>query len=333
MRNTKIIMILIVTIGLELNAQEFIDNKYFSDIFSRACNHITNLKTEPITIANTKSAFRAYIYGDYAPGGYGMTNVFYQNIPAAILNYGNRFEYAMYSQAFPEIFASRILEELEDIKEDFLDEYDDINAKWEVVENSKVLLTANYSYIDGGGAIQSRLHFLMQKSQALVSEIVKQNHFAKSDRQDEIEDMDLEYLSRLDLNILMPEEEFEDYVDENYSAKEGAYSYTLRDISVKVKNYGNYIELIYRNDLPANLNNEAALLEKMKEIANDNIPEGEPEISISTPDDSSDEIWIVAKYTFNKTFTGEDFVEYFEDFMSDFINEMDMEYEDLTEDL
>ena len=332
MKNTKIILFLILTIALELNAQEFIDNRSFSDLFGRACNHLVNLKTEQITIANTKSAFRAYIYGDYAPGGYGMTNVFYQNVPAVILNYGTRFEYAMYSQTFPEIFSERILEELEDVKEDFLDEYDDINALWDVVDNSKILITAKYSY-DGGGATESRLHFLFQKSQKLVTELVKQIHLAKSDYQDELEDVDLGYLSRFDLNSLMPNEEFESYVD-NYSVvKEGAYRYSLRDISVGVRNNGDNIEFVYINDLPSDIKDEASLIANMKKIAVDNMPDGDPEISVTNSNDGTEEIWIIAKYTFNKSFSGEDLVEYFDDFMSDFINEMDMEYEDLTEDL
>jgi hypothetical protein len=332
MKRINTTLFLFIIIAFQLNAQDYIDNKSFSDLFGRACNNILNLETESISIDGTQSAFRAYIYGEYAPGGYKMTNVFYLSMPAAILNYGNRFEYSMYSQKFPSMFATRIMEELEDIKEDFLEEYDDINAKWDVIENSQILLTAKYSY-DGGGATESRLHFLFQKSQKLVTELVKQIHLAKSDYQDELEDMDLGYLSRFDLNSLMPNEEFESYVDNYLVVKEGAYRYSLRDISVGVRNNGDNIELVYINDLPSDTKDEASLIASMKEIAIDNMPDGDPEISVTNSNDGTEEIWIVAKYRFNKSFSGEDLVEYFEDFMSDFINEMDMEYEDLIEDL
>lgn len=213
-------MLLLVTVfSGTLVGQEFIDVRSFSDILGRASNHLKNLTSESINIENTQSAFRVYIYGEYLPGGYGMTNVFYHNIPAVILNYGTRFEYAMYSQAFPTIFTERIIEELEDLKEDFLDEYDDINAQWQVIDN-KILITANYSY-DGGGATQSRLHYLMRHCQRLVAELIKIIHDAKNDRRDELEDMDLEYLSRFDLNFLMPEEDFEEYAKDDPSVKEG----------------------------------------------------------------------------------------------------------------
>jgi hypothetical protein len=115
--------------------------------------------------------------------------------------------------------------------------------------------------------------------------------------------------------------------------KEGAYRYSLRDISVGVRNNGDNIELVYINDLPSDTKDEASLIASMKEIAIDNMPDGDPEISVTNSNDGTEEIWIVAKYRFNKSFSGEDLVEYFEDFMSDFINEMDMEYEDLIEDL
>jgi len=143
----------------------------------------------------------------------------------------------------------------------------------------------------------------------------------------------LEYLSRMDLNFLMPEEDFEEYGHEDNSVKEGYYSYTLREISVKVRNFGTHLELVYSNILPSNPGQDKLAIEKMTEIANDNIPDGNPSIKVYIPENLPDDIWIVATYEFNKSFTGDDLINYFEDFMSDFINEIDMEYEDLLEDI
>ncbi len=331
----KIILINILSSIFLINtfSQDYMDDRYFSNVFSRSCNNMTNLETERITIDNTVSAFRAYIYGEYTPGGYGMTDVFYQYQPAAILNYGKRFSYAFYSPSFPAKFKDKILEELSDLKEEFLEEYDDMNANWQVVDNSKILLTAEYQYFDGGGAVENRLHFLMKSSERLSYQVIAQSHITMQDWKDELEDMHLEYLSRLDLNSLMPRENFEKYAKEDPNSKEGAFAYSLNEIDVEIRNYGDRIDLIYENVLPSDPGKDNFIIEKMLEIAKENIPEGNPQISVFIPEHDQDVIWVAATYIFDKSFTGDDFINYFDDFMSNFLEDMDSEFNDLLDDL
>lgn len=333
MLNKKIVAAFITIISLSLSAQEYVDARYFADIFGRACNNITYLKTEEITIENTVNAYRAYIYGEYAPGGYGMTDVFYEYTPSAFLNYGKYFTFAYYSPAFEPKFKDRLLGELEDIKEDYFDEYDDINATWDIDSNSKIYLTAQYFYNDGGGAIQERIHFLMDIAQHLAYKIKEQNVVIMYDWKDELEDIELEYLSRYDLNSLMPRENFEKYSKEDPNVAEGCYGYTLRDIDVEVRNFGNKMELVYEDFLPDDHVNDAVIVDQLKAYALENRPDGDPQIDVYIPENLPNNIWVVATYNYNKTFTGDDLIDYFDDFMDGFLDDMDSEYDDILDDL
>ncbi|MCF8241209.1 MAG: hypothetical protein K9J16_07470 [Melioribacteraceae bacterium] len=333
MVSNKVIVVFFLIFSFNIYAQEYVDARYFSDIFSRACNNVTNLKTEEIVIDNTVNAFRAYIYGEYAPGGYGMTDVFWEYTPSAFLNYGKYFTFAYYSPAFQPKFKDIILEELEDIKEDYIDEYDDINPTWVIDNNSKIYLTAKYFYNDDGGDIQDRIHFLMATAQRISYKIKEQNVITMYDWKDELEDIQLDYLSRYDLNSLMPNENFEKYAKEDAAVTEGSYGYTLRGIDVEVRNHGKRIELVYEDFLPDDHSNDASIVDKLKTYAQENKPEGNPQIDVLIPTDLPNNIWVVATYNFDKSFTGDDFIDYFDDFMDDFLDDMDSEFDDIIDDL
>lgn len=327
---------IILLLSCVLNAQiNYFGQSEFADIFGRTCHDMVNLPNEAINQPDVENAFRAIMIGQFEIPGYGVKEVFTIKQPAVIFNYGNRFEYAMYTQAIPPVFEERIFKELEDLKEDFYDEFDDINPDWSFADN-KILITAKYIYNDAsGGDIRERLLFLMKFSQDLVNAIITEDQMARIDRKHDLKDTDLEYLSRFDLNCLMPDEDFEDWAKEDPSTGEGAYGYSLNGIDVEIRNYGKSISLMWEGYLPGDINveQENSLKDKLLEIANENKPEGDPELSVIIPEDSPQNIRTVATYTFNKSFSGDDFIDYFEDFMDDFINTIDSEYDDLKEDL
>jgi hypothetical protein len=331
----KVNLLYLVLVSSVLARNNTFEKREFADIFGRACAAITNLPNEEVNNNSAVNSFRVLIIGQHNIAGYGVTEVITAKQPAAILNFGNRFEYAVITQSIPDIFQEKILEELEDYKEEFLEEYTDINPSWSF-ENNQIIITANYYYDDvDGGDIKNRLVYLMRLSQRVVTQILNQTIELKWDRKDDLEDMELEYLSRFDLNCLMPTEEFEEWAKDDSSVKEGVYGYTLRDIDVEIRNHGNRIELIYEDFIPANFDDEKIenLLSKLSAIANENKPEGNPSIEVIIPEDLSDNIWVKAEYSFNKTYTGEDFIGYFEDFMEDFLDEMNMEFDDLVDEM
>ncbi|MBL1213952.1 MAG: hypothetical protein HND52_11395 [Ignavibacteriae bacterium] len=336
MQKYVLLSVMLVIITTSITAQvNFFNQRDFADAFGRACGKIKNLPNEPISQPNTQNAYSAVIIGQHEYPGYGVVEVLTIKQPAVILNYGNRFEYAMLTQVVPAEFQKRIFEEIKDFKNDFIEEYDDINAAWTIV-NNQIAITANYIYNDAdGGDIQNRLAFLMRFSQRLVTEILKETESAKNDRRDDLEDSSLSYLSRLDLNCLMPREEFENWTMEDSEAIEGAYGYTLREIDVEVKNYGSRIEFIYEDFLPDDISddNTKKIIKKLSAAANDYQLEGNPELEIFVPEYFTGNICVKAIYKFNNSFTGDDLKDYFEDFMEDFLNEMDKEFDDIVDEI
>ncbi len=331
----KYLFILLIVLSVALSGQNYFDQRSFHDIFGRACGEIHNLPNGAINQPNTVNAYKVGIIGQFDIPGYGVKEVFTRNQPAVILNFGSRFEYAVYSQPIPAIFEKRILEELEELREDFLEEYDDINASW-TYEKGQILLTANYPYTDAdGGDIKNRLVFLMRSSQKLVETILSQYHYARFDRREELEDMELKFLSRLDLNILLPREKLEEWAKEVPGVTEGAYGYTLKGIDMEVRNYGGHIELIYEDRLPEGADEKLKemIIHRLSDAANDTGSEGNPVIAVETPADLPANIWVKFDYTFDGSFTGDEFTEYFEAFGDDFLPEIDMRYDEIKEDI
>jgi len=327
----------------------YYSKKYFQSSIGRVITdvgHTSNIKLEDGSIVKgingvseieTKAdqgSWKITLTG-FIPSGSGKIDIRYAN--CIVMNFGNQFVYAFYSQPLNGKLFDKIEKQLADVKEDFIDEYDDVNVVWER-DGQNIVVTGTYQYTEDTDDtdIENRLQFLMNQSRELIREAMKAEKDVKNDYVDELEDKTLKYLDRDDFELLLGGNYYK-FFQKKDEAKEGYYNYiNYSKYEYLVYNYGDSLEsdLWYKVN---NLNEDDAteITTKMDEYLKDEgLPDGASKANCYyyTLDDGIG-FAVEIMFYFDEKFTGDDFKDYYLDCEEKYLVKCYDKLEDFLDDL
>lgn len=354
----KTLLLFFLLLSLNLNAQIWNDimghsGDYFNkEQFKSALGQATTTVSHTSRIDLQSGTLKGHagveeVSTDANQGSWRVTLTSWRNLsgdevdisyaPAIVMNYGNRFEYAFFSPDIPDKFFDKIVGELNSLKEDMADEYDDMTVEWGRHEN-KVTITAVYSYQGGVDEddIDDRLVYLMNECRTMMYESAPLIADYKEDYHDELMDSKLRYLSKSDLLVVVGEW-MSDFEEEHDGAKEGYFQYTNSETyHFEIYNYGSeyyFTQWINVPDYVQADNREEVLAKAQKYVADEGAPDHVNQAIVKWyPGYEGNALLIQAIYQFDGSISGEDFYESQLAVKEEFMKDIHSEIVDIFED-
>ncbi len=245
--------------------------------------------------------------------------------PSAVLNYGSRMEYIFYSPEIPGFVFDNVENECLEIKEEFLNEYDDMNVGWGR-DGNKILVSAVYPYTGGVDSddIKERIVFLMNKSRDLIRKVMEVIVDKEDDYLDEMRDGSYSYLSKSEFEGLVSEIDIARFADETPAAKEGSYTFTTEQVrNLQFFNYGSSIEFTYWDKIAYGISDESKqiLLDEISKWVNENPIDGAKMVTHWYPG-YEENIQVKAVYSMDGNIEGSELYDRFYEFKGDWTTDL-----------
>lgn len=242
-----------------------------------------------------------------------------EHCPSAVLNFGSRMEYIFYSPEIPSTFFKEVEKELTEIKEELLDEYDDMQVKWGR-EGDKIMISAVYSYAGGVDSddIQERIVFLMNRCRYLIRESMKHIFDYKEEYFDQLLDKTYSYITKGEFETLVSAMNIKRFADAEPTGKEASYTFTSDEVrNFKIVNNGSNLEFNYWDKVAYGIKDKTKkiLFEKINEWVKDNPMDG-AEMKTEWYPGYEENILIKAVYPMNGKIEGAEIKDNFFEFKS-----------------
>ena len=128
-------------------------------------------------------------------GDNSSDDIYVQEAPALIMNYGRRFQYIFLSQDIKPRIYDKVNENLADLHKEIKTEFDDVEVTIGRYEN-KIMINASYHYVDGKGQVEDRLKFLLRQSHEMITDLLVEAPKVEKDARKELGDEALSDLNR-----------------------------------------------------------------------------------------------------------------------------------------
>lgn len=338
-----VFILLLMLISLPLKAQVFEDilghsgdyfnYKQFKSLFGRATTDVN--KTIPLELENgilkgissieeinsdaKEGTWKVVLTGWREIKGSADGEIIIEHCPSAVLNFGSRMEYVFYSPEIPSTFFQEVENKLTDIKNELLDEYDDMQVGWGR-EGDKIMITAVYSYAGGVDSddIQERIVFLMNRCRDLIRESMVHIFDYKEEYFEELLDKTYSYITKGEFETLVSAMNIKRFADNEPTGKEGSYTFTSDDVrNFKIINNGSSLEFNYWHKVAYGIKDETkkVLFEKINEWVKDN-PVNGAEMKTEWYPGYEENILIKAVYPMNGKIEGSEIKDNFFEFKS-----------------
>lgn len=312
---------------------DYFNYKQFKSLFGRATTDVN--KTIPLKLENgmlkgissneeiqsdaKEGAWKVVLTGWREVKGSVDGEIIIEHCPSAVLNFGSRMEYVFYSPEIPSTFFQEVENELTEIKEELLGEYDDMQVKWGR-EGDKIMITAVYSYAGGVDSddIQERIVFLMNRCRDLIRESMLHIYEYKEEYFDQLLNKTYSSISKGEFETLVSAMDIKRFADNEPTGKEGSYKFTSDEVrNFEIVNNGNSLEFNYWDKVAYGIKEESkkVLFNKISSWVNEN-PMDDAEMKTEWYPGYEENILIKAVYRMNGKIEGSEIKDNFFEFKS-----------------
>jgi hypothetical protein len=252
-------------------------------------------------------------------GDNSSDDIYIQEAPALIMNYGRRFQYIFVSQDIKPKVYEKVSKKLAKLHREITSEYKDMEVEISRYEN-KMMINANYHYVDGEGQIEDRLTFLMRRSHEMITDLLVEAPKMEKEARNELGEQTLSYLNRDDFMFLV------DDGYENFSVKEGAkeghweFSNKATKAQYETFNFGDRLVFSMYEQMPGVTSEEQRdeIVKKVDALVAQKPAEGANSMEVLRHPEAMHYVWVKAHFALDGQIRGKKLAAYYKDFKQNY---------------